>query len=108
MQARYAGNLMHSLYGSVAYTWSHSIDDASQDSSSFLIHPNYSLREAWASSNFDVRQAFTSALSYRIPASTHLPWSLSNWTVSGIFRLRSGFPINVVNQEVLAHARRGA
>ena len=99
MQARYAGNLMQSLYGSVAYTWSHSIDDASQDSSSFLIHPNYSLREAWASSNFDVRQAFTSALSYRIPASTRLPWSLSNWTVSGIFRLRSGFPINVVNQE---------
>lgn len=99
MQARYAGNLSRSLYGSVAYTWSHSIDDASQDSSSFLIHPNYNLREAWASSNFDVRQAFTSALSYRIPASPRLPWSLSNWTVSGIFRLRSGFPINVVNQE---------
>lgn len=99
IQLRYAGNLSRGLYGSVAYTWSHSLDDASQDSSLFLIHPSYSLREAWASSNFDVRHAFTSALSYRIPASPRLPWSLSNWTVSGVFRLRSGFPINVVNQE---------
>lgn len=99
MELRYGGNLSSNLYGSAAYTWSHSIDDASQDSSLFLIHPNYNLREAWASSNFDVRQAFTSALSYRIPVTQHLPWSLSNWTVSGIFRLRSGFPINVVGQE---------
>ncbi len=99
MQVRYAGNLSRRVYGSIAYTWSHSLDDASQDSSSFLIHPNYSLREAWASSNFDVRQTFTAALSYRVPASSRLPWSLSDWTISGIFRLRSGFPVNIVNQE---------
>lgn len=99
MELRYSGSITRSLYGSLAYTWGHSLDDASQDSSVFLVHPGYQLNEARASSSFDVRQAVTAALSYRIPATKRLPWSLTNWTVSGIFRLRTGFPINVVNQE---------
>jgi hypothetical protein len=68
----------------------------------FLIHPGYSLSEARGSSSFDVRHSFTGALSYRIPAeasSLHLPSWLGGWTVSGILRARSGFPIDIQTNE---------
>jgi hypothetical protein len=89
LEMRYNGSLARNLYGSLSYTWAHSIDDGSLDSSMFLIHPGYSLDEARGSSNFDVRQSFTAALSRR----------LSGWTLSGIFRARSGFPIDVETNE---------
>jgi hypothetical protein len=97
-QFRYSGTFTRNLYGSAAYTWSHSIDDGSNDSSLFLIHPGYQLSEARGSSNFDIRQELTAALSYRMPGNS-LPEALRHWTVSGIFRARSGFPIDVmINQ----------
>jgi hypothetical protein len=102
LQSRYTGSLRRNVYVSASYTWSHCIDDGSDDSSIFLIHPGYQLSEARASCNFDVRQALTTALAYQLPRSTssaHLPDWMSGWTVSGIFRARSGFPIDVVTNE---------
>jgi hypothetical protein len=97
-QFRYSGMFARNLYGSASYTWAHSIDDGSEDSSLFLIHPGYQLSEARASSSFDIRQELTAALSYRVPR-IRLPEALRNWTVSGIFRVRSGFPIDVLDSE---------
>ena len=102
LQSRYSGSLRRNVYVSASYTWSHCIDDGSSDSSIFLIHPDYQLSEARASCNFDVRHAATTALSYQVPrstSSTHLPDWLSGWTISGIFRARSGFPIDIVSNE---------
>jgi hypothetical protein len=97
-QFRYSGTFTRNLYGSAAYTWSHSIDDGSNDSSLFLIHPGYQLRDARGSSNFDIRQELTAALSYRMHGNS-LPEALRHWTVSGIFRARSGFPIDVMSRQ---------
>ncbi|MBV9745489.1 MAG: TonB-dependent receptor, partial [Acidobacteriia bacterium] len=102
LEMRYSGSLSHNIYGSLSYTWAHSMDNGSLDSSEFLIHPGYSLNEARASSNFDVRQSVAAALSYRAPMesrSSPLPPWLAGWTVSGIFRARSGFPITVLSNE---------
>ena len=95
LDARYTGTFGRNLYGSASYTWSHSIDDGSEDSSLFLIHPGYRLAEARGSSNFDVRQELTTALSYRLPR-MGLPEALRHWTLSGIFRARSGFPMDLM------------
>ena len=102
LQMRYSGSVSRSLYGSVSYTWAHSIDNGSQDSSVFLIHPGYRLNEARGASSFDVRHAFTAAMSYRIPR--RLPWAnlppwLAGWTLSGTLRARGGFPIDVLANE---------
>jgi len=97
-QFRYSGTFTRDLYGSAAYTWSHSIDDGSNDSSLFLIHPGYQLSDARGSSNFDIRQELTAALSYRMHGNS-LPEALRHWTVSGIFRARSGFPIDVMSSQ---------
>lgn len=99
LQLRYTGNLASNLYASVSYAWSHSIDNGSQDSSVFLIHPGYRLDETRASSNFDVRHALTAAISYRVPRWSHLNSALSDWTVSGILRARSGFPVDLYTGE---------
>lgn len=102
LQVRYSGPIGRDVYLSTAYTWAHCIDDGSNDSSIFLIHPGYQLSEARGSCNFDVRHALTTAISYQLPKSAvaaRLPNWLSGWTVSGIFRVRSGFPINVVDNE---------
>lgn len=95
LQLRYTGNLASNLFASFSYAWSHSIDNGSQDSGVFLIHPSYRLDETRASSNFDVRHALTAALSYRVPRWAHLNRALVDWTVSGILRARSGFPVDL-------------
>ena len=102
LEMRYSGSVARNVYGSLSYTWAHSIDDGSLDSSEFLIHPGYQLSEARASSNFDVRQSLAAALSYRVPfegRSSALPPWLAGWTLSGIFRVRRGFPLNVLADE---------
>ncbi|MGH9656781.1 MAG: carboxypeptidase-like regulatory domain-containing protein [Bryobacteraceae bacterium] len=100
LQVRYTGSPAENAYISSSYAWSHCIDDGSAGSSIFLIHPGYDLREAKGSCSYDIRHAFTLAASYRIPPTssrTHA-W-LSGWTVSGILRARTGFPINVIDNE---------
>lgn len=102
LQLRYSGSPFAGVYASAAYTWSHSLDDGSENSSVFLIHPGYELNQAWASSNFDVRHALTASLSWRIPRSIDsrgLPGWIAGWTLSGVLRARSGFPINVLTTE---------
>ena len=102
LEMRYSGSLARNTYGSLSYSWSHSIDDGSLDSAKFLIHPDYRLSEARASSNFDVRHSLTAAVSYRVPfegRSSRLPPWLAGWTLSGILRVRSGFPIDVLSDE---------
>lgn len=95
LQMRYSGSLSRNVYVSTSYTWAHCIDDGSGDSTIFLIHPGYQLSEARGSCNFDTRHALTAALSYKVPRSALS--ALSGWTVSGIFRARSGFPLDVVD-----------
>jgi hypothetical protein len=95
LQARYSGSVARDVYGSLSYSWAHSIDDGSQDSSVFLIHPGYRLSEARGSSSFDVRHALAAALSYRVPR-TRLPLLLGGWTMSGTLRARTGFPVDIL------------
>jgi hypothetical protein len=54
--------------------------------------------EARGSSSFDVRHQLSTAFSYRLPRSG-LPLGLRDWTLSGIFRARGGFPIDVLSSE---------
>jgi hypothetical protein len=97
-QFRYSGTFIRDLYGSASYTWAHSIDDGSNDSSLFLIHPGYKMSDTRGSSSFDIRQELTAALSYRMHGNG-LPEALRHWTMSGIFRARSGFPVDVMSNQ---------
>ncbi len=88
-QAQYRANLRRGLQALVNYTWSHAIDELSADLDSEKRRGNAS---------FDVRQNFSAALTYNLPA----PWTnavakriLRNWSVDSIVHSQTGLPVDV-------------
>ncbi len=92
---RYVGHLNFSL----AYTYSHSIDDSSDRSDSSFVDA-YNLRGNRASSNFDQRHQLNVSYVYDLPVFTGRGLAhtlLGNWQVSGLTTYQTGTPFSVVN-----------
>jgi hypothetical protein len=108
------------LTAGLSYTYSHSIDDASDRSDPVLVD-SYNLRQNRASSNFDERHLFNFSYLYQIPNfarwfvdATFEPQSqdasapgkccsqwmnaiFGGWEVSGVTLYQSGTPFTVIN-----------
>jgi hypothetical protein len=89
----------HNLTSTVNYTWSHSIDTAS-DGLDFV--PNASMPDnsfnphgERASSNFDVRQRFQWYWTYNLPKADHAQKILGGWALDGMFNFATGQPYTV-------------
>jgi hypothetical protein len=87
LQLQMRRSLARGLRGFANYTWSHSIDNGSWNSAAFFLYPGGNDR---GSSDFDVRHSFQSGVVYDLPR---------RWSLSGILRSRTGFPLDVLNQE---------
>ncbi len=89
----------HGLNSMLNYTWSHSIDNASdgQDFVPNAAQPDNSFNTAneKANSNFDVRQRVSWNFVYEFPKSVTHPRLLSGWEVNGIFSAQTGQPVNI-------------
>ena len=85
---------------SLAYTYSHAIDDSS-DRSDFGFVNAYDITANRASSNFDQRHALSLSYVYGLPffkgASGFTHAALGGWQVSGITIVQTGLPQNVIN-----------
>lgn len=84
---------------SLNYTWSHSIDTAS-DGEDFVpnaAQPDNSFNPAGekANSNFDARHRLTWNYTFDFPKSQHMSWLLSGWSTDGLVTLMTGAPFNV-------------
>jgi hypothetical protein len=84
---------------SVAYTYSHSIDDSSSGSDTGFVD-SYNLSGNRASSNFDQRHVVAISYIYDLPifksrGMTHT--LLGGWQVSGITSVQTGSPFSVIN-----------
>ncbi|HVM74735.1 MAG TPA: TonB-dependent receptor [Candidatus Saccharimonadales bacterium] len=92
----------HGLTSAVNYTWSHSIDDAS-DGEDFVpnaAQPDNSqglIKYNRGNSNFDIRNRFTWNFIYQIPDSHDSNWKAlrNGWGVNGILTLQSGQPFQL-------------
>ncbi|MHB8217281.1 MAG: carboxypeptidase-like regulatory domain-containing protein [Candidatus Sulfotelmatobacter sp.] len=109
------------LTGGLSYTYSHSLDNASDRSDPVLVN-SYNLRENWASSNFDERHLVNFSYLYQIPnlarqfreyayapdgedassdsgtcCSATLNQIFGGWEVSGVTLFQSGTPFTVIN-----------
>jgi hypothetical protein len=101
MQLQFQRRLSRGLQALASYTWSHSIDIASSDSKG--IQPG-ALNKTDPTldrgpSDFDVRHAFTSAVTYNIPVpNTHSLGNavLRNWAIDSIVIARSATPVDVI------------
>jgi hypothetical protein len=81
------------------YTWSHSIDNAS-DGLDFV--PNAAMpdnsfnpRAERASSNYDVRQRVQWYWTYNLPKFAHAKWIANGWALDGMFNFATGQPYTV-------------
>jgi hypothetical protein len=89
LQVQYQTRLTHGLQALANYTWSHAIDEVSNDIFSYNIERG--------NADFDVRHNFSAALTYNIPT---VPLSglrsiLRDWSVSGLTHAQGGRPVDV-------------
>jgi hypothetical protein len=89
----------HGLTSTLNYTWSHSIDNASdgQDYVPNATQPDNSFRADLerANANFDMRHHFTWFFNYDLPKLGNLRGLSSGWAFNGVLALASGQPFNV-------------
>lgn len=96
VQLRAHRYLRRGLALDIGYSWSRSFDNGSSVAGDELVG------EAWTYSNFDRRHSLTAIWQYavRLPRSwtDRYRWA-DGWTVSGIWRLRSGLPLDIRQTE---------
>jgi hypothetical protein len=106
LQVSLAKAASHGLYFSLAYTWSHALDDASslEDSVANGYGTNYVPgfeHMSYGDSVYDARQRLVGAYNYEIPLArsmrdvSSLRTLLGGWHFSGITALQNGFPVTV-------------
>ena len=93
-------NQWHGLTSSINYSWSHSLDDASdgEDYVPNAAQPNDStapLRFNRGNSNFDVRNRFTWNFIYEFPNAAAMKKLTNGWGVNGIVTVQAGQPFAV-------------
>src|SRR6185437_4238123 len=80
-----------------SYTWSHSIDNSSNDALDFIANAVIPNQHDRGSSDFHIRHSLSAALTYSFPAASrpkYLAWISNGWSVAPILVARSGFPFN--------------
>jgi hypothetical protein len=100
LQLQFQRRLSHGLQALASYSWSHSIDTASAGSigsgSNALSALNSNVNRG--PSDFDVRNAFSTGLTYDVPAPNGNAFAhavLRGWATENIIQARSAPPVNV-------------
>jgi carboxypeptidase family protein/TonB-dependent receptor-like protein len=97
LQVQYRQPLSHGIQALLNYTYSHSLDNASNDTVQFVSSTIISAENDRASSDFDVRHSFSGAVSIAIPgpakARGFAPL-LRNWSTDVVVVARAGLPFN--------------
>ena len=99
LQVQYRRPISTHLRALLNYTWSHSLDNASDDVALALPNNIVSGARDYASSDFDVRHSFSGALSYMLPSAGKVgPLALltRDWSLDSVILARSGVPFNGV------------
>jgi hypothetical protein len=85
----------HGITSQVAYTWAHSLDEASQI---YLYNPQNSLcfKCDYGNSDFDVRNTAVTYVTYMLPNAAHGPKLLTNgWQVNSLLSFHGGQPFSI-------------
>jgi hypothetical protein len=85
----------HGLTGQFAYAWSHNLDDAT----SFNTNPqnSYNLKGDWGNSSYDVRNHFTSYLTYKVPVAPGPKLLTNGWELNSLLHFNNGEPVNILS-----------
>jgi Carboxypeptidase regulatory-like domain/TonB dependent receptor/TonB-dependent Receptor Plug Domain len=101
LQVRLNTRDFHGLTSTVNYTWSHSIDNASdgQDYAPFQSQPDnsFNVRGERGNSGFDVRQRFSWLWNYKFPEAHSMHLLTGGWGIGGVVTLATGMPFTVMD-----------
>jgi len=117
MQLTYVQRPWHGVSGFVNYTWAKSIDDTGSHRTQYGVGPldgnftqNIPANKVDRSlGSFDQRHNFNGTFNYDLPFGRGRQWLAKNrigsavaggWSVSGIVKLRQGFPLTITVQEL--------
>lgn len=79
-----------------SYTWSKSLDTVSEESINNFQAPGANARADYGPSTFDVRHAFSSAVSYNLPSPARAGRVFGGFGLDGIVRSMSATPVNIL------------
>jgi hypothetical protein len=105
LQVQFQRRLSHGLQALMSYTWSHSIDTASAGSTfngGNALVPSVSPNANRGSSDFDIRNAFSTGVTYDIPTfkgKSFANAALHGWSLQSVIQARSAPPVNVFDGE---------
>jgi hypothetical protein len=108
LQVKFQRRLSRGLQALGSYSWSHSIDIASTDAIATNVNTPGQIADAnvdRGNSNFDIRHAFTAAVTYEVPSigsQKTVKALLSGWSLNGFIFARSALPVNVVGGSFFA------
>ncbi len=92
LQISWQRRLTRGLQTQTSYTWSHSIDNASSNFETYTLER--------ASSDFDIRHNFQTAISYDLPGTFSnrlLSETLGKWSVDSRISARSSLPVDIIS-----------
>ena len=99
LQARLSVRNLHGLSSALNYTYSHSIDTASDGQdyvpNAALPDNSFSSRSNRGNSNFDARHRLSWLFNYHFPESHAAAWLTSGWGLDGMLSLSTGMPFNI-------------
>ncbi len=93
------------LNGSLAYTYGHSLDDASDGSSNAEMVNGLNQHASYASSNYDERHVLEASVVYDLPLFTQpglLHSLLGGWQISDLTGFQTGTPFSITNNSSFA------
>lgn len=99
LQLQYRARMAEGVSALVSYSWSHSIDTGSTDAAFYWAGEGSSAAQDRGSSDFDVRHALNAAFSYETRPGSGWRALTGNWAIDGVFRARTGFPVDLQNAE---------
>jgi hypothetical protein len=97
LQLQYRKPFSSRIQALVNYTYSHSLDSASNDTIAAISSSVISSANDYGSSAFDARHIFSGALTFAIPGVERkgpLAWVTKDWSLETLAMARSGFPFN--------------
>ncbi len=105
MQLQFQRRLSRGFQAIASYAWSKSLDIGSSDSTVSTPAFRFGLLQDRGPSDFDVRHAFSGALTYNLPA-PHIGYIgnklLSDWSIDSIITAHSATPVNVTYSATIA------
>lgn len=99
LQLQFQRRLTRGLQALASYTWSHSLDNLSVDSSLEAPSFNVDLSKERGSSDFDIRHSASAAITYDLPSPSkdkYISPLIRNFSLDGIFTTRTSPTVNVI------------